>query len=88
MALLDENLDTIKLFIDDQPVVLSRCITENGARLYEGVLPRDSLEKTKGLARLNFQVSKPARANKFNPRSSDDRKLGVVISWIEIAPLN
>jgi hypothetical protein len=86
LALRENNLDTVKLFIEDHQLDLTCTSTPTSTRLYEAILPRECLEKGQGLARLFFHIDGPARANELNPDSEDDRILGVVIKWIKVEP--
>jgi len=89
-AAASDILESLTLFIDDEPVSLTRSRGSDGTTIFQGVIPCviPSLVgiDCRGLSRLIFRVNRTAYPPNIDPNSPEARLLGIAASWIEISP--
>lgn len=84
--LAPDVVDSLRLEVNGEPVVLTRRADEAGAALFDGRLPAAALAQSSGAPRLTFRVSRTVAPVELDPASVDRRRLGVALNWIEVRP--
>lgn len=79
-------LDSLKLSVNNQPILLTKTTTKTGTIVFEGHIPRSVLTTNRGFSRLTFEVSRTVPARTLNPGSNDERLLGLPFNRLEIQP--
>lgn len=85
LSIEDEILESLELFCDNQPVLISKEPFEEGF-VFTGILtakPGTNPEPT----RFSFRVCRTAYPPGMSAETPGARLLGVALSWIEISPL-
>jgi hypothetical protein len=88
-AYLPEQVTSLRLLVNDQPVPLSRWQTRYAGEtdsVFTGVIPRQALARGNGYTRLRFEVCRTVKPCEVQPAFTDKRTLAVHFKWIEINP--
>jgi hypothetical protein len=87
-ALAPDILESLRLTVNDQPIRLSRRPDPAGAGaiIFQGRIPRATLQRRPGFTRLAFEVNRTLSPQTLDPHSPDERRLGVLFNWIDIYP--
>lgn len=89
-AYTPEQVNAIRLLVNDQPVPLSRWQTRYAGEndgVFTGVIPRQALARGNGYTRIRFETCKAVRPVELRAGHTDKRTLALHFKWIEINPV-
>lgn len=83
-----EILESLTLAVNDQPIACTQAPAEGEGIICTGVIPATVIDPTdRRAARISFHVARTLAPATLDPSSDDTRRLGVALSWVEIAPV-
>jgi Glycosyl transferase family 2 len=86
-ALAPDVIESLRVSVNDEPVPLTRESEPDGAWVFRAILPAQALARSEGAPRLTFEVNRVVVPARVDRTSTDERALGVAISWLEIGPV-
>lgn len=84
-----EILENVKLTINENPCKLnfsSDTSPKEGGR-FETLVSKSILNHNKNFCRLTFELNHTIMPSSLNPKSTDNRKLGMALDWIKISSI-
>lgn len=88
-AAAPDILDSLTLWVNGDQIALVRAQENSGAVLISGLIPKESLARSAGLARLEVRtarVASPQLHSRGSGTPDDRRSLGVALDWLRIEP--
>ena len=88
MFVLDKDmLSQIELHVNNTAIPLRFEADETNAILFTGVIPAEILANDKPFTRVEFHLPRTIAPHEIYPNNPDERKLGILLNWIEFLPL-
>ena len=88
MFILDkEMLPQVELHVNDANIPLKFAADEMNAILFTGTIPAAVLANDKPFTRVEFHLPRTIAPHELYPNNPDERKLGLLLNWIEFLPL-
>ncbi len=85
-AILPKILSSLKFKVNDQPVDIKNLYEKSGKTIFEGLIPKSILEKSKFITRLKFEINQTINPHEINPLDKTNRPLGLAFDRIRIIP--
>lgn len=86
MCLSSEILESLQLEVDNMVIDLK--ISKVGPMtIFEGIVPRNSIQGDKKFTRFIFRINRTIRPSSLDKNSSDKRLLGIAFSRIKLIPI-
>jgi len=85
-ATVPEVLDSLTFKVNGHPIPLTVLYPDQGARLFQGTIPRSILVSDLPFTRLTFEVCRVTPLNTLNPRSADTRPVGLAFHFLQVFP--
>lgn len=86
-ALSADVLDSLTVYIHHHRLTLTPKSLLTGEIEYRGVIPRQAIPDDVYFSKLTFEIGRVIRPVDIDPTSSDDRNLGIALSWLNIRPM-
>jgi len=82
-------LNSLQLKVNDTLIEIkkSKRIIHKSKAPFEGTIPASALKSKNNFTRLTFEVNRTIAPKSIDPKSKDDRKLGLAFDWIKIFPV-
>ena len=79
-------LASLRVTVNDHPLVFERRLDESGAYMCEARIGHEILAIPRGFTRLSLHVDRTVAPAEVDARSKDARRLGVAVNWVEFEP--
>jgi hypothetical protein len=85
-SLAPDILERVTLRVNGIPISLDREQDAAGGIIFSGTVPGRALANGRPFARVTIETVRTVRPIDLDPASGDDRALGVLVNWINLAP--
>ncbi len=77
-------IESLILLVNGHTVKTNFNKDSNGKIIFEGIIPKETLQSSTNFTRLTFLINRIIRPHSVIPNSLDDRELGLAFEWIKI----
>lgn len=85
-AVSDAVLNSLTVYINHHRIALTAKLLLTGEIEYRGVIPQQAIPDDLYFSKLAFEISQVIRPVEIDPTNTDDRELGIALSWLKIRP--